>query len=112
MPDFRKLLTSLLLIVVVCSCNKDKKEAGCNPGAPIIRTILNKTATIKVGATNDPVYLIEQGSIDTRLIPCNFPMEFYENNLQVTISGEVKSYPQTGTTPCCTESIFITKITR
>jgi len=36
--------------------------------------------------------------------------EFYQDGLQVIISGEVKSTPQVG--PCCTENFVITEISR
>ena len=58
------------------------------------------------------VRAVEQGSIDTKLLPCNLPMEFIQDGLQVVISGEVKSTPQSGFGPCCTENFVITKITR
>jgi len=37
-------------------------------------------------------------------------MEFYQNDLQVIISGDVKATPQSGF--CCNENFVITKITR
>lgn len=105
-------LAFLIVIVIVFSCRKDKKTTECFPDSIIIRQIINKSAVIKLTATVNPVYIIEQGSIDTRLIPCNFPMEFYQDNLQVIISGEVKSRLQGESEPCCTENLIITKISR
>lgn len=68
---------------------------------------------VKLTATvTEPVYLVEEGTIDTRLIPCNFPMEFYQNDLQVNISGEVKSTQQIGSAPCCAENFVIKEISR
>ena len=32
---------------------------------------------------------MENGAIDTKLIPCNLPQEFQINNLMVTINGDV-----------------------
>ncbi len=58
------------------------------------------------------IYIIEQGTIDTKLIPCNLPIEFVQDNLQVIISGDVKLRPREANEPCCTEDIVITKITR
>lgn len=82
----------------------------CFPGAPTVRQITNKQAVIKLTATVNSVWIIEQGSVNTKLIPCNFPMEFYQDGLPVIISGEVKSTPQGG--PCCTVNFVITKISR
>jgi hypothetical protein len=94
------------------SCKKAKSPSDCSPGAPTVRQILNKQATIKVTAMIHPVYIIEDGAIDTKLIPCNFPMEFYQADLRVTISGEVKQTVQPAGMPCCMEYFVITKITR
>ena len=58
------------------------------------------------------VYIIEQGYIDSKLIPCNLPMEFYQNDLQIVISGDVKSTIQGGPGSCCNENFVITKISR
>ena len=95
------------------SCKKEEKAINCFSDVPTVRVITNKKATVRLTASYvEPVYLIEEGTIDTRLIPCNFPMEFYQSNLQVTISGEVKETRQTGSVPCCAENFVITKIAR
>ena len=112
MRDSLTLITFSILMTIVGSCKKDKNTTGCFPGASTIRTITNKQAIIKVTATINPVYIVEQGSIDTKLIPCNLPKEFFQNDLQVFISGDVKSTPQDRPGPCCTENFVITKITR
>jgi hypothetical protein len=111
--------TQILLgffIAMTCSvsCKKDKKPTGCHTDVPTVRTITDQRAVIKVTATfTHPVYLVEQGSIDTRLIPCTpFPMEFYQHDLEVTISGEVKLTPRDGQGPCCFENFMITKIAK
>lgn len=94
------------------SCKKYIYSTECLAGDPIVRLITNKQAVIKLNATVNLVWIIEQGSVDNKLIPCNLPMEFYRDGLQVIISGEVKSTPQAGPEPCCTENFVITKITR
>lgn len=101
------------LLIFATSCKKEEKATNCFPDVPTVRVITNKKATVKLTATYvEPVYLVEEGTIDTRLIPCNFPMEFYQGDLQVTISGEVKETKQTGFVPCCAENLVITKISR
>lgn len=107
-----ELVLSLLLILAG-SCTKENKSPDCLPDSPTIRVIENKKAIVKLTATAvEPVYLVEEGAIDTRLIPCNFPMEFYQNDLQVTISGNVKAFQQTMPVTCCAENFVITKISR
>lgn len=95
------------------SCKKEDKATDCFPDTSTVRVIDNKKAVVKLTATAvEPVYLVEEGTIDTRLVPCNFPMEFYQHDLQVIVSGEVKVTHQTGSVPCCAENFVITKISR
>lgn len=108
------LMGLLLLLAILVSCKKEKDSSviNCSADAQTIRQITNKQAVIKVTGMMNGVYIIEQGTIDTKLIPCNLPAEFLQNDLQVIISGDVKFRQQTGIEPCCTENIVITKITR
>ena len=106
----KPFIVFLTIGTVVCSCKKYSAE--CQANAPTVRQISNKPAVIKLNATIHQVYIIEQGSIDSKLVPCNFPMEFYQNDLQVVISGDVKLTPRNINGPCCTENFVISKITR
>ena len=101
-----------IFILTVSSCKKGEKVDGCLPEATTVRQITNKKAVVKLNGTIYGSYLIEEGSIDTKLIPCNLPMEFYQNDLQVIISGDVKQTPQDNFGPCCTQYFVISKITR
>lgn len=95
------------------SCEKEDKATPCFADLATTRQVINKKATVKLTATvTEPVYLLEEGSIDTRLLPCNLPMEYYQHDLPVTISGEVKTAVQTGSAPCCAENFVITAIAR
>lgn len=95
------------------SCKKEDKATACFADMATTRKISNKRATVKLTATmTEPVYLVEEGTIDTRLLPCNLPMEYYQHDLQVTISGDVKATTQTGPAPCCAENFVITAISR
>jgi hypothetical protein len=107
-------IVSLFGLAITINACKKKSDAdtNCLPTATTVRQIINKQATIKLTAMINPVYLVEDGAIDTKLIPCNFPQEFYENDLRVTISGEVKATAQVGPGPCCSENFVITSITR
>ncbi len=107
----RIALFVIITAILISSCKKDKEKEECFPGVATTRLIENKQAVIKLTATVDPVYIVEQGSIDTKLIPCNLPLEFFQHDLQVIISGEVKTTDQAGR-PCCQENFLITKITR
>jgi hypothetical protein len=106
----------LLLICITISCKKEDKTGetiNCFSNNLTTRQITNKRAVVKLTATaTEPIYLVEEGTIDTRLLPCNLPMEFYQHNLSVTISGEVKATQQNGLAPCCAEDFVITKIAR
>lgn len=102
----------ILLLIVGYSCKKPhKKNDDCFPNAPTYRQILNKPAIVRQ-QSNSLFYIVEHGTIDTRLNPCNLATDFKIDNLQVTISGDVKTTFQVGPGPCCTENFVITKITR
>lgn len=107
------LTIPLFLSAVLIACSKDNKKTDCLPNLQTTREINNKRAIVQItGDAAEPVYLTEEGTIDTKLIPCNLASEFYEDGLTVTISGEVKQAPGTATGPCCTEYFVITSISR
>ncbi len=64
------------------------------------------------GSAVEPVYLVEEGTIDTRLIPCNLSPDFYKDGLVVRISGLVKTTVRNTMAPCCAENFVIVKISR
>lgn len=110
MRHFQTLIV-LLVMTSIFSCKKDNNSnSDCFPNSSTVRQITNGQATIK--EVGGKFYIIEQGSIDNKLNPCSLPAEFQVNNLQVTISGDVKSTLQGGPEPCCTENFVITKISR
>lgn len=97
----------VLFSLIFFSCKKSKeKTSNCFSDIPTTRTILDKQATIQL--LNNEFYIIENGTIDTKLLPCSLANEFKINNLPVTITGEVKNTIPTGV--CCTENFVITKI--
>ncbi|MEO8109038.1 MAG: hypothetical protein ABI594_03350 [Ginsengibacter sp.] len=92
------------------SCKKDnKQDRACFTDTTNTRQIVHEQATIKLSGSE--FYMYEEGTIDTKLIPCNLPIDFQVDNLQVTISGYSKSSKE-GWPACCTEILVITKITR
>jgi len=99
-----------ILFTIITSCKKrnDNSVYDCFPDAPVVRQITNEKASVK--KADAEFFIVEQGSIDTKLNPCNLPAEFQFNNLEVTISGDVKQ--QTQLSICCVENFVITKITR
>ena len=105
------VLVCSLLITASLSCKKEEKKGDCFPGALTVRRLTDRPAVVKVTGTVYFAYLVEQGTIDTKLIPCNLPKEFLQDGLQVTVSGEVKASPQTSG-PCCAENFVITKISK
>ena len=106
-------ITCLFVIISVSSCRKDTKPSeNCFSNDQTVRQIVNKLATIKSSGTAGKFYIVESGTIDTRLNPCNLAIEFQVNNLQVEISGEVKATVQGGPGLCCIENFVITKISK
>jgi hypothetical protein len=109
-----KKYCSLVLFIALAffACKKDNvKSDDCFPGVITSRQIVDKPASIRQQSIGQ-FYIIEQGTIDTKLNPCNLPTEFQVDNLQVTISGDVKATVQSGPGPCCTDNFVITKISR
>lgn len=118
MNCLRPLATSLLLLIIATGCKKDKKDKEetldvlppCYKQSPVYRELKDKRATVKVTATAIGTYLVEEGSIDTKLITCDLPLEFQKNNLEVIINGGVHDMPPVSNFPCCIQSLDITSI--
>ncbi len=103
----KNFITYLACITLFLSCTKDKGITNnCFANIVTSRNILNKQASVQL--LNDEFYLIEKGTIDIKLLPCILADDFKINNLQVTISGEVKNILIKGV--CCTENFVISKI--
>lgn len=103
------------ILLHACKKNSTTAKNGCDPLANTSRKIVAKKATVKLTATATyPVYLVEEGTIDTKLIPCNFPsgVEFYKDGLSVIISGDVKPFFAIDYGPCCSENFVITSIAK
>lgn len=103
------------LSILILSCKKEevpKKQVKneCTTNDTTVRLINEKRATIQ--SSNNQYYIVEEGTIDTRLQPCNLSNEFMINQLSVLISGEVKKTVQSNNAPCCIETFFITKISK
>jgi hypothetical protein len=102
------VIVSLLLLL---SCAKNQSSAlDCLQDEITVRNIVKAEATII--RTGELYYIIEQGTIDTRLLPCNLDPAYETDRLQVVISGMVKASAQIGPGPCCTENFVITFISK
>lgn len=111
MRHSQTLIAFLFVTTLISSCKKDNNtNTDCFPNTSTVRQITNAQATVKAGSGK--FYLVEQGSIDTKLNPCTLAQEFQVDNLQVTISGDVKLTQHGGLEPCCTDNFVITKISR
>lgn len=108
---FHPIILYITLTIVICSCKKGSSTTNnCFQSVETVRQLSNTTATI---IFNGGEYLIiETGTIDSRLRPCNLPAEYQVNNLSVIVSGDVKLTIQGGPGPCCTENFTITKISK
>ena len=99
-----------LTIVSIFSCKKQNSTEPCSDGAPIARQLINKPATIV--SSNGRFLIIEDSTIDERLLPCDLPEEFKIDQLRVIVSGKVKSTLIENSNPCCTAYFEIATITR
>lgn len=104
-------VTSAAIMLLFSFCRKEKGTSNdCFPGAITYRTVIDQPAIVK--QAGGVFFLVEQGSIDSKLVPCNLPADFQFDLLPVTISGDVKTTVQGGPGPCCTEYFVIKKIKR
>ena len=113
MPHNLTFIAFVLVTTIISSCKKDNStntNTNCFPNATTVRQITNAQATVKVAG--EKFYIVEQGNIDTKLNPCTLAQEFQVDNLQVTISGDVKLTPLSETEPCCTNNFVITQISK
>lgn len=99
----------LLFSITACKKNKDAK-ADCYRDNAVRYEINNQLATVY--QVNGEYYIAEQNTIDTRLFPCNLPEEFQQNNINIYITGQVKSLPYSNTRPAGDAALIITQITR
>ncbi len=105
------LIAFVLPMTMISSCKKDNNtNTECFPNSSTVRQITNAKATVR--AVGGKFYLVEQGTIDTKLNPCTLTQEFQVDSLQVTISGDVKLTQYNGLEPCCTDNFLISKISR
>lgn len=104
------VFTSLIWCSISCNKRENNTAEDCSANAVTTRQVVNKPAVVKVTATIYSIYLVEEGSMDLKLVPCDFlPIEFIQNDLQVIISGDVKQR-KNNADPCCTENIKITSL--
>jgi hypothetical protein len=95
--------------ILFFSCKKSKEtNTQCFSEVTTTRSIIDKPASIFFA--NNNYYIIEQSTIDIKLLPCNLPDEFKINGLLIKVSGEVKNLVANG--PCCIDNFVITKITK
>jgi hypothetical protein len=100
-----------MLVLLFGSCDKEgATKEDCFPDQATTRQIIDKAATVQLA--NSKYYLIEAGTIDLRLLPCNLEDTYKQNGLQVIISGNVKGNATGQGEPCCTSNFVITKISR
>ncbi len=107
-----KNMTPVLLVALLFfSCKKDDNaNKDCSASKITQRQI--KDAKASVFHSGNTYYIVEQGTIDTKLLPCNLPQEFRIDKLSVIVSGDVKATVQTHFGVCCTEEFVITQISK
>lgn len=112
MPSRISIISVAVLLFVLISCKKSqsKQVPGCFANATTTRQISNKQATIRIDAGQ--ALIVEDGIIDSRLLPCELQNDFKQDGLRVIVSGDVKNLVQSPSGPCCLYNFFITHITR
>lgn len=107
--SFWKILLVNTLVIIACS-KEGSTESSCANDAPTERTLIDKAATVR--EIGGQYYIIEQNTIDTKLLPCNLDPSFAFDNLPVVVSGDVKKTDLTAGEPCCINNFIISRITR
>jgi len=101
------------LLVWQSGCKKEAhviSNAGCDNSVQTVRQISDHKAT--VAGSVGSYYLVEDGAIDSRLVPCNLPVEFQQTGLHVQFSADVKATIQLDNVACCRENIVLTNIAK
>lgn len=98
-----KKYSSLILMTLIgisLSCNKDAvKDGSCFPNTETYRQL--KDAPAEIWENGSSHFLImEDGTTDARLLPCNLPAEFQVNGLLITVGGDIKAFVHAGPAPC------------
>ncbi len=110
--NYNARLLFILGTACILSCKKqNNKPEDCYANEVTYRTLLNAQATIKKSPDNN-FFIIEQGTIDTKLNPCNLQDDFKIDSLQVIVTGNVKRTERFGFGPCCIEDFVISSIRR
>jgi hypothetical protein len=100
-----------LLVALGTGCKKNTHAPeNCFEDATTVRQITDKQA--RMVQSGEEFYIVEQGTIDTRLNPCNLAPAFRVNDMEVTVSGDVKATVRSSNSPCCTDDFVITSISR
>ena len=111
---FHNFLIVFFGLLSCTSCKKTQSgidENACFNDAEATRQITNSPAAI-FQLPDSSFVLVEEGTFDTWLIPCNLPSEFEENNLLVVLSGKTRPQVSTVPAPCCPEEMIVTQIAR
>jgi hypothetical protein len=110
LKHFTLLLLVLFASGLCMSCKKEKQKDSCSSEAAIVRQIDQDSAVVKY--SDGSYFIIEDGTIDERLLPCSMTDEFKIDNLRVLISGNVKETIQISGNPCCLAYFEITSISK
>jgi len=111
MQPAHSLIRLFGMAILISSCRKNHNAGNdCFPDAVTVRQIKDKQAIIR--SAGGRFYIVEQGKLDSKLIPCNLAEEFQVDSSIVILSGDVKATLNTAFGPCCTEGFVITKIAK
>jgi hypothetical protein len=107
----RFVLLLLGLTLIIPGCKRENSYQDCLPYIKTISTLNNVQGKI-VLIDNPAVYAIfvGQGPDTLAYLPCNLPMYFQIQNLQVTVSGLVKYTLDPCYTARCFQGFVITQI--
>lgn len=108
------LLITAFLFTGLPACKKSSNtntEGDCPLLADqaTIRTLIMQPATIK--QEGRLFFIVEDGTIDQKLRPCNLTQDLQVHDLKVVVTGEVKKQ-LSFSSYCCVDELLIHKISR
>lgn len=101
------LITSFALCLF--SCKKEKQiRQDCFEGFTAQRQLTDAAAIIKM--IDETYFIMEEGTYDERLFPCNLPDKFKKNDLTIKVSGTVYAFASAPPGPVYTNGLVISAI--
>jgi hypothetical protein len=107
----KAIIILLFSAAAITGCKKNTQSfRNCYPGSETLWKV-DKAGGVVI-RSGGQFYITQSGTIDTRFVPCDLPVEFQVDKMNIVFSGDVKFTKNSATEPCCTNDIVLTYISR